>query len=408
MKQCAFDDADFMTMDDLMKDSQYIYDNLPNMREQANTTPVPLDPRLEQQYEAAATYKTTSEAMPEWANTVARRRDYFRDVVFAIKIVNDFQYWKFIYAVQSPVYVAVSQLERTVHHSEVQSVDSSNWAAINMARVRYQFRCNFASHSSAADIAHIDVDNIYVIRDAFFTGGTTIQSAESLIPFRIFLLRVPEPKQPSRNSDENPRDRKPGGTIIDDIPWLKKTMKEFDFWKEVTKQPKSAKKKVDAVGSESDLSDLDDETMEVALDELHDARADLLSSCPLDAFEDFRITVLGGRWLRLHRNKAFDAVLAKCRGEAAADFCIRRGEHRSCRFTVSLGLPTCGVLARSWCHKMQHFYSWELGVDEGVDAHLSPAIVQEYEEPQELRDLSASTADAEVLRRIHDIRTLFM
>ena len=71
------------------------------------------------------------------------------------------------------------------------------------------------------------------------------------------------------------------------------------------------------------------------------------------------------------------------------------------------GVPTCGALARSWCHKMQLWYDYELGHDDGIGAVFTAELFGVYVEPAELTHLAASTANAEVIKRIDDIRGLF-
>ena len=65
----------------------------------------------------------------------------------------------------------------------------------------------------------------------------------------------------------------------------------------------------------------------------------------------------------------------------------------------------CGVLARAWCHKVQHFLIEELS-HHSAEYHISAAALDAYPEPSELVELAAA-ATGLLKRGVLQIRAIF-
>jgi hypothetical protein len=405
--QCVLEDKHLAMMSTLMEGGTFSERQVRELRADAMTAPKPTDDLSKKRYEALGRTPSVHPIMPQWARDVASRREYFRDCIFVLHLEGGVQYWKFLYAVQSPIYLAVTRLQRRVHYRETREVRGDTWASLNEEAVRYKFACNYADHANAADMPEIQADSMHVITNAMHVGGTTVVARSASIPFLTYIDRVPEPVKKRADVDGNSSERRKRSHDADDLPWLHGRLNGFDFWEEAAKPPPPPPcPGGDNSDAESDLS-LDDEALEQALDELHAARAGVLDDAPEDEYDGFRVTVLGGKWLKKHTGKSYDAVKAACRGASAESFCDRRGVHKSARFTVAYGMLTCGVLARAWCSRMQFFYNWENVQPDGEALPITPAIALEYQEPDEFVRLAESTMNADVIRRIEETRGLF-
>ena len=130
---------------------------------------------------------------------------------------------------------------------------------------------------------------------------------------------------------------------------------------------------------------------------LDEARRSLAAD-PMSSSDDFRTTVLS-------RN---DAVQGIARNALAKDFCRRRGvPGGAIRFNFSTyGSATCGILARAWCHKMQHYLNLEVVHPLGEGLVFGPEEHATYDEPSELKRLLVGDLRSAVLLRVRQIRGL--
>ena len=91
------------------------------------------------------------------------------------------------------------------------------------------------------------------------------------------------------------------------------------------------------------------------------ARAALMHDKESDFSQDFKVSVLGGKWTMENKHTAFDAISGAARGGLNKEFCHWRSLQISVRFDVSVyGQERCQILARAICHKMQPFLSPEI------------------------------------------------
>lgn len=92
---------------------------------------------------------------------------------------------------------------------------------------------------------------------------------------------------------------------------------------------------------------------------------------------------------------------------AAQEWCARRGVQKSMRVNyATYGAEGCGILARAWCHKMQHFYNLELTDPAGPALAFHSGLVDAYVEPTEFTRLADGAAGA-LSVRVGLIRGLF-
>ena len=77
-------------------------------------------------------------------------------------------------------------------------------------------------------------------------------------------------------------------------------------------------------------------------------------------------------------------IAGSARGALGEDFCQRRGVQKPMRFDVAAyGEEACGILAKGFCHRLQHFLNLELANPALVQAPFSPGALAAYQEPSE-------------------------
>ena len=120
----------------------------------------------------------------------------------------------------------------------------------------------------------------------------------------------------------------------------------------------------------------------------------------------FAWNVLGGAWTMAHKAVAFDAFQAKATSEDGKQFARRFCLNITIRFALSVyGELPAKVLCEHWVRKMAFFYLlWEGSgsLDKFV---FDPVDLEGFQEAEDFRQLAAS-AEGQLSRRIHDLRTM--
>ena len=341
--------------------------------------------------------------MPEWACDVANRRDFFVDTAFVVSVDDgaEPQYWKFLYAVQSPTYyVALCPLKQKETHLP-EPTRPTIVLSTRRERVRFCFHCNFACMASAADV-DVPLEKVKVLRALKHTGGTEVVSCERPELLQDYFHRIPERVRNAAGGSGGGTGRR-SDSLVELYPWLREHQdKTHGFTDQSTGGDRASGS---APGSKEETAHLDDEDIQQMLEDLDKARA-ALSADPEPSTDDFKVSVLGGHWTMEHHGVGADAVMGSARGNAAKAFCTRRGVQQGIRFNYSVyGAEACGILARGWCHKMQHFYNLELSRPNGRELVFGAERVETYREPTEFARLSEGAAGA-VTNRIRQIRDL--
>ena len=110
MSVAALGDGDLRLFDALLGSHDYQETCLRSLRDEALRVPLPTQAASRSLLEMQDVWQPPSLDMPGWAQRIANHRDNFRDTVLVVGFGHEQQFWKFIYAVQSPYYVAVCRL----------------------------------------------------------------------------------------------------------------------------------------------------------------------------------------------------------------------------------------------------------------------------------------------------------
>eukprot|EP00974_Lingulodinium_polyedra_P076967 7452081-Lingulodinium_polyedra.AAC.1 len=110
--------------------------------------------------------------MPAWSYGIADQRDHFKDTALMVQASADsVLFFKILYAVKSPRYLALGSLEKVDDPVTIQEVTPESIG--QLPADRFKWHCNFAAVSSAADLPEVEESQIKVIQFLQHRGGMT-------------------------------------------------------------------------------------------------------------------------------------------------------------------------------------------------------------------------------------------
>ena len=201
---------------------EYSGHNLDATRKREGLCPMPMHSDLVDRMAAQEIDMPTHETMPAWANLVVARREHFRNVVLVCCDDADRKtFWKVLYCVQSPVFLALTELERVDEYIDLAVRPGQDWSSVAAQRPTYMFKCNFARHATAAMIPGCDDVAVLVLSDLRHVGGTRCETIDVPMPLEEFIDLLPERETGRRHGVREPALKK--GKHDDDVkalPWL--------------------------------------------------------------------------------------------------------------------------------------------------------------------------------------------
>eukprot|EP00974_Lingulodinium_polyedra_P074770 7244456-Lingulodinium_polyedra.AAC.1 len=158
--------------------------------------------------------------MPGWAGAMAQGRDYFRDSVLAVQedANSEKAYFKFLYAVQPPTYIALCPLSKVDRALVQQRVTHDNWHTCDP--VRECFHCNYAAMTSAEELYGVDASAISVLAPTLHQGGQVMTTEMLEEPLQTFLSMVPEPEKAPPAAKKQKTDQDHKEALVLAFPWL--------------------------------------------------------------------------------------------------------------------------------------------------------------------------------------------
>ncbi|CAK0909365.1 unnamed protein product [Prorocentrum cordatum] len=316
---------------------------------------------------------------------IAQHREAFSSSALRLRVDGQDRAYKFMFAQKSPVVLRVSPLEQIEHFWEPRSVDSNNWETIGLDRpVRHIFEADLFTSMGWKDLPEVAAGDISVLFGLTHTGGREVASDSTWQPLEE-ILRVLPVKLSAGGGGGRPRVPKDE---------LLKLQKDFPWLEGLIGDPESNSSGTRAGGSGDDHVDLpmfeeSDDEVDVLLDELRARRADWATPDEIfDIDTDFRVTLLGGKWLAMHKGKACDAFRGQVRlNTAAARWVSRCGLQKSSRYDIDKfterGAHMC---AQVWRLAMHHFFCIWMGQPLTAYA-FTQADFNSWKPPQEFLDL---------------------
>ena len=376
------------------------------MRKRILDTPPPVQPRPPATPSEAATVAHE----PPWLRDVCARRSSFKDTAFLWHDGEHEIVAKFLYARMSqPRYVAVSRLtDITDEQCFPDEVDATNMGNVAVTTWRRQFTADFQSQLSLASLCDKAEADVFVLPNLWHDGGLVVCTDASPILLRSWLARFPLETSGSATGSGHSTNRNSSvDALVLEFPWLKDHLGILERKHSTSSSSTASKAKPILPIHEHDVDTdtEDEEAIGSILDALAVRRDDLAEHQP--ECNEFQVKLLIARKKRRDAGDISEAHQGMAIGTLAEDFCRTHGLAKSAQYSNSLyGDATSALLARSWCHRMTHFF--ELAVGSGLPT-FTDAEKASYAEPSELTDLAARSTlatDKDIRRRITQMRSL--
>ena len=251
----------------------------------------------------------------------------------------------------------------------------------------------------------VSLDGLHVIEDVHWVSGVTYQSKSRSRPLRAFLDELPEPQArraaaPRKdNRGRTKAEKDHHEELVRNFPWLQHLDMEFGYTADPDDSGAAREKAAGALATIAVHELPEEELMALQYAALEKARA-ALGEAEGSSTDDFGTRVLSWN----------DATAGYCKNGLAKDFCKTRGEQQGMRFNFAAhGNRACGILARWWAHKMQHYFNLDLLAGGAVGSLEYTAVHHGgYETPREARDLAAQEGlKAETRKRVVQLEKMF-
>jgi hypothetical protein len=313
-------------------------------------------------------YAAPTLVFPAWLSDVARRRALFAATAFRLQINGQTEYWKFIFAILSPMDIWVGRLT-LLEQTFPSASSSSDWHAESLNWHECLFEADFCDVKSISYFGAVSASDVFVLDGLSYSGGKMLFGDVRPVLLSEFLLQTPLQSQGAAQPTTcgTPVKTK---AVIAELPWVEKDL----FKRHI----------IDSMGGDDDSSSTNDDVDIEALDEdafsfkrwqeLEDLRSTWEHDPRLLA-EDFKVRVLGGEWTWLNLGRVADAISGQSTTDNSKAFCVAYGLHGSIRCDITLySVEHAASLARAWCNKLQHFLNISLAPDfagEFTAAHLT-------------------------------------
>jgi len=345
---------------------------------------------------------------PAWATLIVEHRDFFSDCALVFCANGVPQYYKVVYGVQKPnTYLALCQLHPTNDYTASELPNHPTAKQIAAASHGLAFRCNFAVMATAADLQPLEMKQLSVLFGMKHRGGVIVTTDDSPMPLRAFLSGQATPKEQMPAPIKDLVVDKEFESLVLQMPWLDHLTLTDSF---VSNVKKAAAASAGSGASTKHLEEFecDEDEILTALAKVDKARAAEGCIAVARGHTDFKCIENYGK-SNVKKGKAFhDAVQGVCHTKDADRW--SRGHGLQVTFKASFSEHTeepCRILVRSWVHRMQFFYDYELCYGES-DKQLvfTGAMLGYYAEPDELTRLAEVTTKASTVARIALIRRI--
>ena len=341
---------------------------------------------------------------PQWASAIVKHRDFFSECAILVVGEDDDAFYKIVYMVQNPVYLALSPMSAI-------ALPTPNPAHDLMDRIERsvcgRWACHYGSMMTAGDLMDVTPDQIWIVPCIVHEGGVMASSTMQPVPYRTLLVG----EEIKSTVSEGPRvkkakvDSKHWDDCLLEFPWLAPLDDKQVFVS--SDADATARGSRDVVGIDDAEQMATDEAVLEAMAALDKARA-AVADAGEHSDVDFVSRVRVSRARMEAEGAGPDAIQGQCRSNLAEDWARTRGLQVTfkCTFTVhGLDGVVAGILCRAWCHRMQFFF--EKSLAKGDDAaDFSEADVAAYAEPTELARLASDGCPKKVMERVVAIRKI--
>jgi len=282
----------------------------------------------------------------------------------------------------------------------------ADWAVAASTAWRHSFTCDWSSFVDSADLAQLQAKDVKVLQGLVHLEGGRVGSDFQPLDLEAFLARY-EPDSGLRKQAETSGDAAAShkDALTREFPWAAQGLAKLHR----EAKPKKVKAELPLIAGsseENEEAEDEDDVVQAAFAELRRRNNDLDLE-HLSTWDDFKVQLesLGG--VR-KSGVPYDAFRGYSRTELAAQFCRENRSPLSATFAFSVYTEhKAGVLARSWCHRLQYFFDKSLHHPDLL-CTCTPAERSSYQEPSELTALAEEPdLPANIQRRIATIRAVF-
>lgn len=285
------------------------------------------------------------------------------------------QYYKFLYATQSPQYASFSKLDLVEYLHPPCRITGKNWSDVTAGVFKLHFTVDFGSPTSWTALAALQADSLSVLPHMFHVHGDRVGVDGDPVPWRRFVADLPGLVPPAA-AQSSGGSAAPKQTPSDAPAWL------TSFSESQSRRPCHTQPLANDTQEDTDRSlPLDDDALNDILNELHQAREAWALKDDVRT-EDFRVAILGGAWTKKNLRVSIDAYKGMSRTSEADAWYRRLGLKLSARYDVSVyGAALASTLASAWCHRVQYYFSvskkcgTERFSDEDHEAYKEPATL---------------------------------
>ena len=346
-------------------------------------------------------------AKPAWLPSLVARRSRFNGTALDCTMDGGRHVLKFLYAKQNPAIMVCDRLKSVDVHQEHVVTNCWDWEAAAMTSAGSTFSNDWGNIVDSWAMVGVPASDINVIQGIRYVGGDLV-TEHSPIGLEDYMSRL-EPDASRQNSDSlSLCDRPKTDTQLKrELPWLEKDLK--------MKVPRRVEDQRCLIVLDVNDDDVDDEPP-VGEDEVEKMFAKLRSKIS-DHDEDdwfaadsFSVSGTHDKRSRAHKagDPSFDGSRAHACGELADSLCKSQVVPVSSSYDLGVyGEATAGVLARAWCHRMQHAINVACARRE-LEMRVVAADMAGYIEPVDFATLSDTVGIASNVRsRCTAIRRLF-
>lgn len=404
LRTSAFGPRDLQRFDSLWtSDDQFQSNDVHLLRDDALRCPLPTPATTIAEMDRVVIDVAVPDAvLPSWAKSICSQREHFMDCVLVAHVDNKNEYFKFLYAVKSPMYIALCRISLVPMTRPMENVHGKNFSDFNAQLMKMRFHVNFADVCSSEDLVIDGDSNLAVITDAKHLGGMVIETLQAPVPLNQYLRFLPSVCPVAKAAAKKRTDHVPKD-LLASYPWLQALDAKTGFSDGNSSCPSgSSTARPARVLARAD--DLDDDDVERVWADLHRARGALAAHEAVG--QDFKVTALGGLWLQRTHGVSTDAVRGHAASGGAVQWCRGLAIPLSCKFAFSVyGAEAPAILARGWVMRMQHLYD-HVHMAARFDGDIDEAK-NSFIESEEFVTL-ALAARGSLLQRIQQIRSLLL
>ena len=291
-------------------------------------------------------------------------------------------------------------------------VAAASWPDMAVESWRYRFECDWRSFvdSDSAPVRAVSLGDIRVLTGLFYIGGRIIVSDLPFQKLADYLSNVPPDTSRSQSTvaaasaTKGPaKTGKHHDNLVNEFAWAKVGLdKLFQFG-----DKRDAGEVVLPVDEDVADFDLDDDALEDMVHDMQRQRLDLAAAGDERTWDDFKVSIIVRSNRPDQTGSIVQGVIANSRNETAEQFCIDNGKPKTATLHYAVhGDDVANILARAWCHRMQHYFN--VAISRGsLHQDFSVADIAFYEAPTEFERLLEAPYRAAVARRVDQIRNSF-